>query len=137
MLVNPWRLSNIRGHKLPTRVLDVRPNVEHGKVFLMETNDVEGKYATLSHFWGGVVTLSTKLATVESRKMGIPLVDLPQKFQDTVMVTRRLEIPFLWIDSLQAGLHNRFSSKLSLFSLEITSSECRTIHISNTKPFKI
>lgn len=61
---------------------------------------MKGRYATLSHCWGLSSPLTTTLATLETRKSGIALQELPLTFQHAVIVARQLEIPFLWIDSL-------------------------------------
>lgn len=83
---------------LPTRVLEVKKDGD--KVYLRETNGMEGQYATLSHCWGGSFPLTTMVATLESRKHGISFEELPKTFQEAIIVTRRLEIQYLWIDSL-------------------------------------
>jgi hypothetical protein len=60
----------------------------------------EGPYATLSHCWGAanIPTLSeTSLATF---KQCIPSTGLPKTFTEAVIIARRLEIRYLWIDSL-------------------------------------
>ncbi|OCL13408.1 HET-domain-containing protein [Glonium stellatum] len=84
--------------KLPTRVIDV--GSEHQLPFLRETKDAEGQYFTLSHCWGKAQPLTTKSATLEERKKGIPLESLPKTFLDAVMITRRLGAQYIWIDSL-------------------------------------
>jgi hypothetical protein len=87
--------------KLPRRVLDVRDN----RIKLRETTaaDQGSKYACLSHCWGTPSTEITRVcttpATLESYYEDIPFEILPPTFQDAVSFTRRLDIPFLWIDS--------------------------------------
>ncbi|KAE8451655.1 hypothetical protein EG329_003112 [Mollisiaceae sp. DMI_Dod_QoI] len=84
--------------RLPTRVIDVGSTT--GKLFLLESKGREGQYATLSHCWGGTFPLTTTLATYEARTTTISFNEFPKTFQDAVVVTRHLGIPFLWIDSL-------------------------------------
>jgi hypothetical protein len=55
---------------------------------------------TLSHCWGPAQLITTTANTIEQRKAGIPLEDLPQTFKDAVSLTRNLGIRYLWIDSL-------------------------------------
>ena len=55
---------------------------------------------TLSHSWGNGQPHTTMKSTLETRIKSIPLAMLPQVFQDTVFITRQLEIKYLWIDSL-------------------------------------
>ncbi|PQE08066.1 heterokaryon incompatibility protein [Rutstroemia sp. NJR-2017a WRK4] len=60
------------------------------------------KYLALSHCWGKEMPeiATTKLATLNERKAGIPFRRLPRTFRDALTVTRGLGIQFLWIDSL-------------------------------------
>ena len=63
----------------------------------------EGKsepYCALSHCWGSSKPLCTTKATLGERESGIPQHLLPQTFQNAIVVTRRLSIRYLWIDSL-------------------------------------
>lgn len=61
------------------------------------------KYVTLSHCWGK--TKSPLLLTQETYAShtslnGIPVSQLPRTFQDAIMVTRKLGVRYLWVDSL-------------------------------------
>ncbi|KAF2688490.1 HET-domain-containing protein, partial [Lentithecium fluviatile CBS 122367] len=85
---------------LPHRILDLGVD-ETSPIVLKET--VEGEreqYACLSHSWGGHQPLQTTTATLEERKKGIQWKDLPRTFQDAVSFTRRLNLRYIWIDSL-------------------------------------
>lgn len=44
--------------------------------------------------------MTTTIATFEQRQENIPFADLPKTFQDAIIITRRLGIQYLWIDSL-------------------------------------
>ena len=90
----------------PTRLLDLVRFSSSGDIVLVEPEKDPGEYTpytTLSHCWGSstmsgpLTTTSTNLA---SRKERIPFDDLPLTFQDAVTTTRKLQIPYLWIDSL-------------------------------------
>jgi hypothetical protein len=87
--------------KLPRRVLDVRNN----QIKLRETTPADDgtKYACLSHCWGTpsteILRVSTTPATILSYYQNIPYEALPPTFRDAVSFTRKLGIPFLWIDS--------------------------------------
>ncbi|KAI0528321.1 HET-domain-containing protein [Xylaria bambusicola] len=81
---------------MPKRVLDLR----HHKIVLVE--DIKPHaYACLSHCWGPsqspIKTLST---TIDTFKEDIPWQSLSRTFQDAVDICRRLDIRYLWIDSL-------------------------------------
>jgi hypothetical protein len=86
---------------LPTRVIDVGTDGENGKVKLYIASPAElGDYAALSYCWGGPqpVLLTTK----NSSQMleDIPYDSLPETIKDAIIVTRGLELRFLWIDAL-------------------------------------
>jgi hypothetical protein len=100
-----WVTSCEMGHPcarsmtpLPTRVLDVGLQSQYVK--LVETVDKPGIYTTLSHCWGNSDVITTTRKTINARKEGIALRDLPQTFLDAILITRRLHIKYLWIDSL-------------------------------------
>jgi hypothetical protein len=87
--------------KLPRRVLDVRGN----QIKLRETtsSDDGARYACLSHCWGTPSTEIMRVCTTPDRITSyyenIPYETLPPTFRDAVSFTRKLDIPFLWIDS--------------------------------------
>jgi Heterokaryon incompatibility protein (HET) len=88
-------------NELPTRVLDVgdvenqiQPRLYRPK------KDEKGRYIALSHCWGESQLISTKTASIEAHYEAIKWNDLPKTFQDAVVVTGKLGIRFLWIDSL-------------------------------------
>lgn len=85
---------------LPTRVIDVGPSDGQREPYLLESDGHVGRYVTLSHCWGGRVPLTTTSRVIEERKRSIPLVSLPKTFLDAVLITRRLGLRYLWIDSL-------------------------------------
>lgn len=59
-------------------------------------------YIALSYCWGtlGQQVLATKETVTKFMERGIQLSNLPKTIQDAVVVTRRLGIPFLWVDAL-------------------------------------
>ena len=69
---------------------------------LEEDRDKHMTYTTLSHCWGATTNrpLTANLANLASRKSRIPFDELPLTFQDAVTTTKKLNIPYLWIDSL-------------------------------------
>lgn len=71
---------------------------------VLETKGLRGKYVTLSHCWGKLAKLASmpKLTayTRDQYLEGIPYETLPRTFRDAVMITRHLNIRYLWIDSL-------------------------------------
>lgn len=83
---------------LPTRVL----SLEGSDIRLYEAHTTEAnfKYAALSHCWGGTCRLQLTQASLKQFKTQIAWGLLPEVFQDAITVARKLDIPFLWIDSL-------------------------------------
>lgn len=86
---------------LPTRLIDVGSEASGDLVKLVEFNgETRGHYVTLSYCWGGDSTSATTRSNVASMKEGICLRDLPQTFQDARLMTRALDVQYLWIDRL-------------------------------------
>jgi hypothetical protein len=85
----------------PTRLLDVG---EVGKIRIIETykDPPTSPYMTLSHCWGSVEKMPLRLLkdNYNSLMEGMPVEKLPKTFQDSVCVCHRLDIRYLWIDSL-------------------------------------
>jgi len=86
--------------RLPTRVLDIGPVDGSEQPYLLETRGMHGSYIALSHCWGGQVPLTTTSNTISQRKLCISLTSLPKTFRDAVLISRRLGVRYLWIDSL-------------------------------------
>ena len=92
--------------RLPTRVIDVGPadNSQHPR--LIVTSKESGEYVALSHCWGSLIAFDSgqhaRTLKINLRDMlgGIPLNMLPQNFQDAVLIVRKLQLRFLWIDAL-------------------------------------
>ncbi len=82
---------------LPTRLIDVTGDT----LCLRESTPGEqGCYAALSYCWGGPQVFATGSATLSARLESFSLAELPKTLQDAVTVTRNLDIPYLWVDSL-------------------------------------
>ncbi|KAH8742990.1 heterokaryon incompatibility protein-domain-containing protein, partial [Hyaloscypha finlandica] len=87
--------------RLPKRVIDIRNFENERTVRLLETGtNWSGRYICLSHCWGGSLHFRTTTETVEERMRSINIDDLPLNFQDTIDLTRRLGVQYLWIDAL-------------------------------------
>lgn len=86
--------------QLPSRILDVSAGVNNNEVRLIETGGQMERYATLSHCWGGKVSLRTTSWNLWWHKRGISWSSIPRTFQDAIHVTRAVGLKYLWIDSL-------------------------------------
>ena len=88
--------------KLPSRVIDVQSISLGGnpEPRLVITNGMHGRYSTISYVWGEGAHVTTTLAEVEDLCREIKMYKLPQLFQDAILTTRHLGIPYLWIDAV-------------------------------------
>ena len=89
----------------PTRLLDLVRFRSSGDIVLIEPeedSDEHIPYTTLSHCWGSLPSRPwiTTPSNIASRKERIRFDELSLTFQDAVITTRKLRIPYLWIDSL-------------------------------------
>ena len=87
----------------PTRVLDLVTYQSSGDILLAEPVGADQiSYTALSHCWGppSCGPMTTTTATLPNRRDSIAFDDLPLTFKDAVTTTRKLGIPYLWIDSL-------------------------------------
>lgn len=89
----------------PIRLLDLIRFRSSGDIVLVELDEDPSEripYTTLSHCWGTPTSgpFTTTLANLASRKECISFDDFPLTFQDAVTTTRKLNIAYLWIDSL-------------------------------------
>jgi hypothetical protein len=84
--------------ELPTRVVDT--GLGDGVIRLIEPHGQVGSYVCLSHCWGQVQVITTTKSTLQDRRAGIPAQELSNTFRDAIMLTRRLGIQYIWIDSL-------------------------------------
>lgn len=88
---------------LPTRVLDVGDAANPSLRLLDGYGRKTGKYAALSHCWGQLSEdqrFCTYHSNIVAHRECIDEARLPPTFRDAVHVTRALNIPYLWIDSL-------------------------------------
>ncbi|KAH8821956.1 heterokaryon incompatibility protein-domain-containing protein [Xylogone sp. PMI_703] len=83
--------------KLPTRCI----NTKGGSLILQETDGLEGTYIALTHRW----TLETNMCQMttgnyDARLKGESFGVLPHVFLDAFEFARRVEVDYVWIDSL-------------------------------------
>lgn len=87
-------------HDMPTRVLDVGEG-DAPQLRLIDRKDMESRrYVALSHCWGSGPSYSARVNTVAGFRTAIDFTLLPRSFQDAVLVSRGLNVRYLWIDSL-------------------------------------
>ena len=85
----------------PSRLIDVGTD-GHPTVRLCERTEVaaDAKYTTLSYCWGTAPCFMLKEANVGEMKNSFFYDILPKTIQDAIIVTRDLDIKYLWVDSL-------------------------------------
>ncbi|KAJ8508759.1 hypothetical protein ONZ45_g9000 [Pleurotus djamor] len=86
--------------ELPTRVLDVSSLESGENPKILATNGQKGRYVALSYCWGGPQPVTSTTKTIAENIRGIDLSSLPQTIKDAILVTRKLGLPYLWIDAL-------------------------------------
>jgi hypothetical protein len=92
---------------LPKRVLKIEKDDFDGEkqgrfsiqLYIPEEDEI-GAYAALSHCWGPEKLLATKKGNISTLQRGIEWKCLPRTFQDAIQVTHRLDLQYLWVDSL-------------------------------------
>jgi hypothetical protein len=83
----------------PTRLLQIGPeNVI--RLTITAESPPTGVYVTLSHCWGKIPLIQLLRSNMEDFRRGICKDHLPKTFQDALVVTRRLGVSYIWIDSL-------------------------------------
>ncbi|CAH0054017.1 unnamed protein product [Clonostachys solani] len=91
----------------PKRLVDVGQGDRRPRLVLRDENDLCGPYATLSHCWGeNPEFFMLNADNMEDLRKEIPLDRLAASFRDAILTCQRLQIPYIWIDSLcilQAG----------------------------------
>lgn len=88
-------------HTLPTRLIDVGVG-QTPKIRVVESENLSSstQYLTLSHCWGKAPLSKLLVSNLDAYKEEIPLEKLPKTFLDSVSLTRRLGMRFIWIDAL-------------------------------------
>ncbi|KAK6839918.1 hypothetical protein PG987_005784 [Apiospora arundinis] len=106
MIAPPRIPDNYRDRELPGRLLNVSPTKDRNIIRLDIARRIKEKpYLALSHCWGQLIgdqnrQWCTLPHNVASRMKGFYLSELPRTFQEAIEVTRALQVPYLWIDSI-------------------------------------
>ncbi|KAF9773647.1 hypothetical protein IL306_008518 [Fusarium sp. DS 682] len=83
---------------LPTRVIDVGSSTSSPHLHM--TGSIRGKWTALSYSWGGISSFALTQSSLERLENGLPLKEFPATIRDAIVVTRALDIQYLWVDSL-------------------------------------
>ena len=108
-LVENWLDECAKSHKSCNRLMAIEPSLPSRVIDLgsgeprlvVVTDDTPIlPYATMSHCWGShmpLMLLSSNIAELQKR---IPISQLSKSFQDAFLITQRLGLNYIWIDSL-------------------------------------
>lgn len=87
----------------PSRLLDTGPLDQESsscRLVLPNVTPIQGSYATLSHCWGLKGSFKLTTSNYAQLQQVIPFNTLPPLYRDAIETSRRLQIRYLWIDSL-------------------------------------
>lgn len=114
-IAKKWLNDCVTGHALctpeprsgrwyPSRLLDLDDTTQDGltslRLITTKSQSLEGHYTTLSHRWGQAKFLQLTRHNLEDFHREIPIAELPQTFRDAILVSKALQIRYLWVDSL-------------------------------------
>lgn len=86
---------------LPTRVLSLAPSSQDAcTVKLVNGRGLFGRYATLSHCWGGHLSCTTTTTNLRERTLGVSWEEISRTFQDAMLYCLELGIGYIWIGAL-------------------------------------
>jgi Heterokaryon incompatibility protein (HET) len=85
---------------LPTRVIDVGGSEGRHLKIHTPKNGERAEYLALSYCWGGTQKLTTTSSTLHANLKELDPKVLPKTIWDAIQVTRKLGIPYLWVDAL-------------------------------------
>ncbi len=83
---------------LPKRLVYIGDIDTPSRLYISEPGE-KGRFAALSHCWGGKVAVRTLRSNLEDHILALPS-PLPKTFADALAVARALGIKYVWIDSL-------------------------------------
>lgn len=91
---------------LPNRVIDVG-SLDYNPRLYVTAAEQRANYTTLSYCWRGAQQLVTTKAIFNSMTLSIPMTCLPRTIQDAIIITRNLNIRFLWVDAIYIIQYNK------------------------------
>ncbi|KAF2630077.1 hypothetical protein BU25DRAFT_485283 [Macroventuria anomochaeta] len=77
----------------------VKP-LEHVCLIHIKDKELVGPYATLSHRWGKANFIQLTLYNLDDLCNRIAITNIPRTFREAAVVSKALQIRYLWIDSV-------------------------------------
>ncbi|EEU43596.1 uncharacterized protein NECHADRAFT_19229, partial [Fusarium vanettenii 77-13-4] len=106
-LATTWVATCNREHKeclilhptyRPSRLIHI---VDVGHVRLIISNkEASAPYVAFSHCWGKVQTIKLLDSNINKLQAGLPLVQLPNTYQEAIRLCCEIGFHYIWIDSL-------------------------------------
>jgi hypothetical protein len=84
---------------LPSRVIDVGDENCAPRLYLSKSGD-RARCVALSYCWGEGQAYATTTSTLQEKTAAIPMAELGQTIQDAIVTTRKVGVPYIWIDAL-------------------------------------
>ncbi|KAE9364540.1 HET-domain-containing protein, partial [Stipitochalara longipes BDJ] len=90
---------------VPTRLIDISHQQGHRVLRLIKSgagtqDGYKDPYCALSYCWGGEQLMATTKKTLQRYLTRLNMEDLPQSIRDAILVTEKLGMRRLWVDSL-------------------------------------
>jgi hypothetical protein len=87
---------------LPSRLLHVGRDSDNTPPTLHHRSSITrpALYTTLSHCWGNENTLQLTTTRLNEFRNGVLLSEFPATYRDAIILTRALELEYIWIDSI-------------------------------------
>jgi len=100
----PTQASDLTGF-LPTRLIDLHTMARPKLVRSRSIRSKDTRYACLSHQWGkpdmnARSVMTTVKSNLQSRLKGFDLENLPERYQEAMIICHLLGVRYIWIDSL-------------------------------------
>ena len=70
------------------------------RLYVLSKDVSPGPYVTLSHCWGHASFMKLTSSNLNDLREGFSIHQLPRTFRDAIIITQRLGVRYLWIDSL-------------------------------------
>lgn len=95
-----WCNRNKNTSWYPTRLLELSKDGRAMRLVITEDKRPSGPYMTLSHRWSRTKYRYLTSQTSTEFQQGIDVSSLPMAFQEAGILARKLDVGYLWIDSL-------------------------------------